>query len=113
MVMMEERKLEGYRITTEIVYGLGLEPLRRLPACPSLVMVSPLSARSSFLRETHRVLSGAVLRLFFGVLFLFRFESASSLVLKNGLCCDSPIRVGHSDRTCLHVIEPIIPALDP
>ncbi|CAN7140154.1 unnamed protein product [Brassica rapa subsp. narinosa] len=50
---------------------------------------------------------------FFGVLFLFRFESASSLVLKNGLCCDSPIRVGHSDRTCLHVIEPIIPALDP
>ncbi|CAN6860466.1 unnamed protein product, partial [Brassica oleracea] len=32
---------------------------------------SPLSARSNFLRETHRVLSGAVLRLFFGVLFLF------------------------------------------
>ncbi|CAN6901064.1 unnamed protein product, partial [Brassica oleracea] len=102
-----------FGLQQEVVYGLGLEPLRRLPACPPLVTASPLSARSSFLRETHRVLSGAVLRLFFGVLLLFRFESVSFLVLRNGLCRDSPIRVGHSGRKCLHVIEPIIPALDP
>ncbi|CAN7057117.1 unnamed protein product, partial [Brassica oleracea var. botrytis] len=108
-----ERVLGVFGLQKEVVYGLGLKPLCRLPACPPLVTASPLSARSSFLRETHRVLSGAVLRLFFGVLFLFRFESVSSLVLRNGLCRDSPIRVGHSGRTCLHVIEPIIPVLDP
>ncbi|KAF3572337.1 hypothetical protein F2Q69_00060428 [Brassica cretica] len=38
-----ERVLGVFGLQKEVVYGLGLEPLRRLPACPPLVTASPLS----------------------------------------------------------------------
>ncbi|KAL0730353.1 hypothetical protein Bca4012_026446 [Brassica carinata] len=67
------------------------------------------------LREAHRVSSDAILRLFFSVLFRFPIESVSFLVLRDCPCRHPLIRlvIRIGWVSCFHVIEPIIPALEP